>query len=45
MEKFHEFCVRVKVIAAEIVSTAFFLYVLYAGFRYEIAHVIANSGR
>ena len=44
MKKFHEFCVRVKVIAAEVASLAFFLLILYVALRYEITHVIANSG-
>ena len=44
MKKFQEFCAKVKVIAAEIASTAFFLLLLYVALKYEIVHVVANSG-
>jgi hypothetical protein len=40
MRRFCQFCTKVKVIGAEIASTAVFLVLLYVAAKYEIAHLL-----
>ena len=40
MKRFCEFCMKVKVIGAEVASTVIFLVVLYVAVRYEIVHLL-----
>jgi hypothetical protein len=40
MKQFCELCTKVRIVAAEIVSTGVFLVFLYVAARYEITHLL-----
>lgn len=40
MKRFSIFCVKVKIVGAELASTVIFLVALYAAVRYEIVHLL-----
>lgn len=42
MQRFCEICARVRVVAAEIVSTVVFLVFLYAAAHYEITQLLSR---
>ena len=40
MKRFCEFCTKIRIVGAEIASTAVFLAFLYVAARYEITHLL-----
>ena len=42
MKRFGEWCTKLRVVGAEVVSTAVFLVFLYSVARYEILHLLAR---
>lgn len=42
MKRFCEWCTKLRVVGAEVVSTVVFLVFLYAVARYEIIHLLAR---